>query len=307
MANYVLIDFLTQGYLILTGLIILLAPHDSIPLWKYLLLAHLLCIGLIHLLIRAYDRSPSNRVLRFLRHFYPIILYTGFYRETGALNQIAFNGFLDPVFIRLEQKVFHFQPSVVFMDSLSNRWIAEIFYAAYFSYYIMIFGIGLILFLKDYKKFFHYLTIVSFVFYLCYLTYIFTPVTGPRLFYREIASYKLPQECIPQNISAFPESVQKAVFYKIMDLIYDIFESPGAAFPSSHVAIAICTLYFSIKYIPSIRYLHLIIVIILCLSTVYCRYHYAIDVIAGALTAGILTPVGNLLYEKWGKLADNDS
>ena len=84
-----------------------------------------------------------------------------------------------------------------------------------------------------------------------------------------------------------------------MKVIYQCFEAPGAAFPSSHVAIAICTLYFSWRYLPRIRVPHGIVVVLLCLSTVYCRYHYAIDVLAGALTAMTLIPVGNWLYFKF--------
>jgi hypothetical protein len=61
-----------------------------------------------------------------------------------------------------------------------------------------------------------------------------------------------------------------------------LFESPGAALPSSHVAVAVCTVYFSFRYLPRIRYLHLIMAILLCGSTVYCRYHYVVDVLRDA-------------------------
>ena len=44
-----------------------------------------------------------------------------------------------------------------------------------------------------------------------------------------------------------------------------------------------------------IQFLHLLVVL-LCLSTVYCRYHYVVDVLMGILTAALLVPLGNLLY-----------
>jgi membrane-associated phospholipid phosphatase len=81
-----------------------------------------------------------------------------------------------------------------------------------------------------------------------------------------------------------------------MSRIYDIFESPGAALPSSHVAVAVCTVYFSFKYLRPIRYWHLALAILLCLATVYCRYHYALDVLTGLLAAAILIPAGNWLF-----------
>jgi membrane-associated phospholipid phosphatase len=86
--------------------------------------------------------------------------------------------------------------------------------------------------------------------------------------------------------------------FGVMAWIYRVFESPGAAFPSSHVAIALCTLYFSFRYLRAIRYLHLVLVVLLCLSTIYCHYHYGVDVLAGLLTAAVLLRLGNWLYSR---------
>lgn len=298
--HYTFVDYLTQGYIALVGLLVLLFHGRSVTIWPQLVVAHILVFGLVHLLITAHARNDSNRVLKFLRHFYPILLYTGFYRETGVLNQMFVTGYLDPLFIRIEQELFGFQPSLVLMGLLPYRWAAELIYAAYFSYYVMISGVGLALYLRQRRAFAHYVAIVSFVFYLCYLTYICLPVIGPRLFYRPVGGYQLPPEAIPADVPPIPESVQAGIFYKIMDLIYDIFESPGAAFPSSHVAVAICTLYFSFRYLRPIRWVHTVCVLLLCFSTIYGKYHYAVDVFAGALTAAVLIPIGNALFAKFG-------
>lgn len=60
--------------------------------------------------------------------------------------------------------------------------VSEIFYAAYFSYYIMITGVGVALFVRQRSVFYHYMSVVSFVFYVGYLTYMCVPVMGPRVF-----------------------------------------------------------------------------------------------------------------------------
>jgi membrane-associated phospholipid phosphatase len=65
------------------------------------------------------------------------------------------------------------------------------------------------------------------------------------------------------------------------------------------VAVAICTVYFSFLYIRRIRHVHLIAAILLCVSTVYGRYHYVVDVVAWILTAAVLIPLGNRLYFKF--------
>ena len=88
--------------------------------------------------------------------------------------------------MRLEAGIFGLQPSLAFMERLPYLPVSELFYASYFSYYVMIAGVGLALFCRNREQFFHYVSVVSFVFYVCYLIYIFTPVMGPRIFFREI-------------------------------------------------------------------------------------------------------------------------
>jgi membrane-associated phospholipid phosphatase len=39
----------------------------------------------------------------------------------------------------------------------------------------------------------------------------------------------------------------------------------------------------------------------LCVSTVYCGYHYAVDVLGGLAAAAVLVPLAELLYRKWGR------
>jgi membrane-associated phospholipid phosphatase len=196
----------------------------------------------------------------------------------------------------MDEIIFGFQPSLTFMQSLPYWPVSEIFYASYFSYYVMITGVGLALYLRNRQQFFHYLSVVSFVFYICYFAYLFTPVTGPRVFFRVIDGYALPPDVRPEFVPEFPAAVQAGPFYQIMAWIYENFEASGAAFPSSHVAVAITTLWFSFRYLPRIRIAHLMMVVLLSLSTVYCRYHYVVDVVAGILTAAVLVPLGNWFY-----------
>ena len=301
MKNYTFIDYATQGYIALVAVIILFLHGDAVPGWGWFVGAHVLCLGLVHWLISASAARPANRFLDFLRNFYPVLLYTGFYRETGSLNQMVYTGYVDPTFFRLDEQIFGFAPSFKFMEAFPQTWVSELFYFSYFSYYLMIVGVGLALFLRDRRQFYHYVSVVSFVFYVCYLIYVFLPVVGPRIYYRELVDFDLPPDVIPAVVPEFPASVQAGPFFKIMAVIYHNFESPGAAFPSSHVAIALVTVYFSFLYLRKIRWPHLVLAILLCLSTVYGRYHYAVDIFAGALTTALMLPLGNWLYRKFGQ------
>lgn len=298
--NYTFVDYSTQAYQLLVIFLVLIFHNSTVRLWGLVVAAHVVGIVLTHFLIQGYARNARNGVLSFFRHFYPVLFYTWFFTETGRLNRMFYTEYLDPVIIRWEQVIFGFQPSVSFMERLPHLVISEVFYASYFSYYLMIAGIGLALYLRNRAQFFHYVSVVSFVFYVCYTIYIFLPVIGPRVFFREIHGYSLPDDL--QGLATtdlYPEQLRAGVFFQLMAWIYHNFESPGAAMPSSHVAIALTTVYFSFRYLPKIRWVHATVALLLCLSTIYCRYHYAIDVFAGVLTTLILLPIGEALYKKF--------
>jgi len=154
------------------------------------------------------------------------------------------------------------------------------FYAAYFSYYVMITGVGLALFSGP-GAFFHYLSVISFVFYVCYS--LLSRRHGPRIFFRELEDYQLPADVQPAVRPSSRGDPGRAVL-STHDVDLSQLRSAGAAFPSSHVAVAIATVFFSFRYLRPIRWPHLAVVSCFAWHD-YCRYHYAVDVAAGGLTA----------------------
>lgn len=297
--HYRMIDFATQGYVVFVALMAVLFHNERTPMWGWLVLAHGLVFGLVHLLIESHARGRGGNRLAFVRHLYPIVLYIGFFRETGELNRMFASGYLDPVLIRWEARIFGGQPSLEWMERFPSRVLSEILYAAYFSYYVMIAGVGVALYVRDQRAFTHYMTVVSLVFYACYSFYLMVPVIGPRVFFQDWRALGLPEDVIPAVVPPVPAAVAEGVFHRIMRVIYDLFETQGAAFPSSHVAIAWVTLYFSFRYLPRIAWAHALAVVLLCVATVYCRYHYVIDVVAGFLTAALLLPLANAAQRRW--------
>jgi len=298
MKHYKFIDYCVQSYLIVVGLLILLFHGPLQPCWHVMVGLHVVVLIAVHLLIRAYAARPGNGIIELLRHFYPLILYTPLYSETGLLNHMFVSRYLDSFFIGLEQRMFGFQPSIAFMDALPYAVVSEVLYAFYFSYYAMLLCVGLMLYLRDKRYFFHYVSVLTFAFYVCYLIYIFLPVVGSPVFTTAVPGFA------PQGQWAFfplpyPEAVARGPMFHVMGVIYANFEAHGAAFPSSHVAIGMITLYFSWLYRLSIRRAHLVVVIMLSAATVYCRYHYLVDVLAGAVLALPLLWIGDKLYHKF--------
>jgi len=311
--RYTFVDYATQAYSAMVALAIALFHNATVSHWPWLIAAHLLGLLTVHWLVQSSDwvrRShrdqlpgqAARKAVYFLRHFYPVLLYIWFYSETGWLNRMFFRTYLDSVVIRCDQTLFGYQPSIVWMQKLPYLAVSEVLYAAYFSYYLMIFGVGLALYLRSRSQFFHYISTVSFVFYICYAFYIAVPVIGPASLLHLVPGYSLPADLQALAADAnTPATVQSGVFYRVMNWIYEVFEAPGAAIPSSHVAIALCIVFFCFRYLRRVRFPLLALALLLCLSTIYCRYHYATDVLAGIATAAALVPLGNWLYFKLEK------
>lgn len=297
--HYTFVDYATQAYAALVALLILCFHNHTVPAWPWLVAGHAAVMALIHGLILAHARKPECPVLDFFRFFYPVLIFGPFFCETGHINRMFFHSFQDAAAIRIDQAMLGFQPGAVLMNKLPWLPLSELLYASYFSYYLMIGGVGLALFFRNRQHFFHYVSVISFVFYCCYLLYIALPIIGPQVLNHEIPGYSLPPELEQFSVSnAYPDAVKAGPFFKIMAWIYQVFEAPGAALPSSHVAIAIGTVFFSFRYLRPIRWLHLAVAVLLCFSTMYCHYHYGIDVLTGVLTAVTLIPLGNWLYSK---------
>ena len=77
------------------------------------------------------------------------------------------------------------------------------------------------------------------------------------------------------------------------------------AFPSGHTAITVLTLYYAFKYNKSYAYILIPITILMVISTVYLRYHYVIDVIAGLLLVVFSIWSGPKLYKILQKNSSN--
>lgn len=296
--HYTFVDYATQIYSGLVALMVLFLHNHTVPDWPLFVVAHLVGLGIVHAIVHLHGEARHpNRFLVGLRHFYPVVTYLFFFSEIGQLDRMIFPEFLDPAIVELEQWLFGTQPSRRFMELLPYRVVSEMFYAAYFSYYIMIVGVGIALFRQNRRHFFHYISVVSFIFYVCYLSYVIFPVVGPPIFYFQGRDTVLPPEvhALFAN-SYYPDAVRSGFLFQVMAFLYRTFDSPGAALPSSHVVIALTTVFFSFRYLRRIRYLHLGVAFLLCLATIYCRYHYVVDVIAGLITVAVLIPVANRLY-----------
>ncbi|MSU24684.1 MAG: phosphatase PAP2 family protein [Opitutus sp.] len=307
LSQYRLVDVATQGYLLFVAFVALALRGEH---WVGLVALHLGTVTVVHGLIRtnpppaardvAGGAFSANAGRAWLREFYPILLYVGLYVETVVVNRMMATPRLDPWLLRVDHELLGFQPAEVFPVAFVQPLFSEFMHLSYLSFHVMVGGVGWWLSVRNLTAFRHFVTVVSLVFYACYATYLFVPAVGPRVLFADtperaqfIAQYGRPPR--PTPVPAGGQWAGRA-----FTLVEEHGEIPGAAFPSSHVAVALVTAWFSWRYVRRIRWLHLFFVVTILFSTVYTRAHYAVDVIGGLVAAAVLFPAAQALYARAG-------
>ena len=270
------VDVIIISYCIVTGIIIILA-HNKLQNSSIHLLIRLLILFVSLSFISLSDLD--HKIMRFIRHFYPLLFLGFFYSETDYYNNLLFDNF-DPLLVHIEQIVFGLQPALKFSNLLNFRWFSELMHFGYFSYYLIVFAVPLIFYLKDQTEFKRVLFITVFSFCIYYLIFILFPSVGPQFY------FSTQEALVPKGF----------VFYEIMQIIIHHAETETGAFPSSHVGMTILFLILIWNKQRKYFILLLTVSIILIVSTVYLKAHYVIDVIAGVISGVILYWVSSNVY-----------
>jgi membrane-associated phospholipid phosphatase len=203
---------------------------------------------------------------------YPVVLMSFFYRASGLLVEVVVPRFFDGAVTGLERTLFGIDPSL-WLDAHPSVFLTEVLTAFYCTYYFLIPGLAVTLLFSrrddDIKKF---MTATCATFFISYLAFIFLPVAGPRFYFADLYQHKLVG----------------VLFRPLADFIMDNAAFRGGAMPSSHVAVAVVAAFFAVRAYGRKAWFIVPVVVGLALGTVYGRYHYAIDVVIGAIIAGVV-------------------
>jgi membrane-associated phospholipid phosphatase len=205
---------------------------------------------------------------QFVGDFYALILAVFMYTAIGVLNRAAATSH-DLQLQRWEGALFGGQPSFDWIRAQPWPWLSGPLHLAYLSYYLILAAAPLGLLLSGRAQGAREATVlIMSAFYVCYVTFAFFPVAGPR--------YMLP---LPHNAAT---AVWPA---RVTQRLLDSAGAWGTAFPSSHVAAALVAGLAAGRCWRPLGAVLLPAAVLLALATVYGQFHYAIDAVAGALVA----------------------
>ena len=243
---------------------IVAAFHRNVGHAPRVLAVHLAISAAILFLARSAARSRSA-ALDFARHWYPLPLYIFLFEELGGLVHAIFPGWLDRWFIAFDYNFGGVHPSLWLARFVSPA-LDDCMQFAYMTYFLYLVLLPAILyFQRERGAFWTVMVSTAIAHYSVYVIAVLLPVESP---YYSLASLHLP---------ALPGGYCTA----LIDLIERFGRVHGAAFPSAHVAGSMVAILASWRYRRWLFWICLPFFISMCVATVYGRYHYVADVLAG--------------------------
>jgi membrane-associated phospholipid phosphatase len=263
-------DRLTLSFIGVLAAVVLI-NYSLIPYWPWLIVKYS-TLALVILLLTALDgRTSGRRLFRFLHAFVPIVSIIVIFNSLGDIIPFVRQRYYDDVLIRIDYLLFAAHPTV-WVERFQNAQLTAVLQVAYISYYFMPIALGASLFLRDKRGEFEtaVFTIIL-CFYLSYIGYMLYPAVGPRFTLAHLQT---------TDLQAGPMTLW------IQRSLNSLEHNKTDAFPSGHTAVALVSLFLAWKYRQRALFRVLVpAVSALIVSTVYLRYHYVIDVIAGMLLA----------------------
>ena len=297
-------EFVTLAFIVLV-IILTIIFQDKLDAAGIVIYTTILLVTII---IVNYIRSRSNsKVVRAVHTFYIIPLVILVFKTVEKLSFALHGRDYDNVLIGIDRTIFGVNPTVWLYEHFPNiPLFTEIMQLCYFSYYIIPIILATEFFIRrrqiksnDYYR--DELETLRFILVYglltSYVVYISLPGIGPRFTLHDFWSItkELPGVLLTEPIRWF---------INVAENIRVGMTSAQAAqavtrdvFPSGHAQLVVLEMILAFRFKARARWLILFLGLGLIFSTVYLRYHYVIDVIAGSLLALITiytsTPVMN--------------
>jgi len=237
-------------------------------------------IGVIVPLAKREDELPAPVTL-FL-DFYPAIFLPILFNTLSPLIMATRGGAQDEVLIAADRAIFGVDVTV-WMERFARPGVNDVFYIFYATYYFIALSLGLVLWSRDRATARRYVFTLMVVYYVSYAGYFTIPALGPRFAQASLYTKSLTESAVARVIN---------------DTINFLEKTKLDVFPSGHTMISVAVLIVAWKRARDVFWILLPIATGLIISTVFCRFHYVVDLIAGAALAFVSVPIGDWIYDR---------
>jgi len=229
----------------------------------------------------------ATRWLHFWRHWYPHLFFLFCFEELAKLVHLVTPGWQDVRLITADHWLTGVHPAVwleQFATPLRNDFM-QFAYLTYFTY-LLILG-GVLYCRRDSRAYWSVMTYSAAGYAIGYIIAMLFPVQSPWF----------------SMAGAWHGPLQGGPFTAAINFIERFGRVRGAAFPSEHVAGSVAALWGAWRHRRWLFWAMAPLVLCMCVSTVWGRYHYVMDVLGGMVTGTLGYAIGRWLIERRGAVS----
>jgi membrane-associated phospholipid phosphatase len=235
----------------------------------------------------AWLRARLNlRAIRVLHDWLFPILIVWVYRAVLVVARPSHAGrVFDDWMIAADRWLFGTDPTV-WLSGIAHPAATEVLQIAYWMFYLMPFAVALELYLDGREwRFRQWIFVSACGFLVSYVGYLSLPCVGPRFTLHELSATarELPGLWLTPYLRAFIDGAGMVPIGSPAGEALRL--APRDAFPSGHTLVTLLVIAWSWRCRMRVRWPVTVIGSLLVVATVYLRYHYVVDVAAGAILA----------------------
>lgn len=256
--------------------IVIFGWWNAIPGAALLLTAHIVGTGLL-----LYEVRRPNRASWAFRHWYPLVYVAFCYREMAVFIPAVRQRFADEWLAALDRSLWHTNPTV-WLERITEPPLTEYLQIIYSLFVPAVLLVAFHLWRsRRFFEFQYYAFLIALGYLVSYAGYLAVPARGPRFLLAHLQHLPL------RGLWSF--STLQRVLDRMESFHYD-------CFPSGHTELTILAWWSTRRFTNPWFWGYFVYTLSIIFATVYLRYHYTIDLFAGAATAAILICVAPVLY-----------
>lgn len=224
----------------------------------------------------------TKRFWHFWRHWYPHLLFLFCFEELGTLVHLVTPRWQDAKLIALDHRLTGVHPAI-WLEQFATPGRNEFMQFAYLTYFVYLLLLGGILYYReDWHGYWSVMTYSATAYAIGYVIAIFFPIESPWF---AMANF-------------WHEPLRGGPFTATINFIEHYGRVRGAAFPSEHVAGSFAALWGAWRHRRWLFWVMLPLVLCMCVSTVWGRYHYMVDIFGGMITGTMGYVIGKWIVRR---------
>jgi len=258
------------------AVVIILGWWSKLPDAAALLAANLLGGALI-----VYQVRCPNPTAWVFRNWYPLPFVASCYKEMALFIPAVRGTDADRALADLDYRIWGANPTV-WLERIHHPVFTEFLQAVYTLFIPAVLYVAWLLWRRrSYSQFQYYAFLISLGFLASYLGYLAVPARGPRFLLRDLQHIPLDGLWLFHGMQSILDRLESAH--------YD-------CFPSGHTELTILAWWGSRMISKRLFRVYFAYTPCIIFATVYLRYHYTVDLLAGAATAMFLILAAPVFY-----------